>query len=153
MITAELASAAGLPTLPVAAAVVDTTAGIAMLAALRCLRAELGPPPEAFDDFARRWRRSGSGGAGAEDAEAPRALALSAGGGGALAAAAWRGVASSPPIVRHDVRVFAGSVPLIEQAGLAGQPAALLGLDLLCPPDGVARRLVLDFEASAVWID
>ena len=37
-----------------------------------------------------------------ESAEAPRALALSAGGGGALAAAAWRGVASSPPIaVRH----------------------------------------------------
>ena len=41
----------------------------------------------------------------------------------------------------------------MDKMGWSGRPAALVGLDLLCPAEGAPRRLVLDFEASAVWVD
>ena len=50
-------------------------------------------------------------------------------------------------IVRMGGHAYSGTLPLMQQVGWAGRPAALIGLDLL------GRRMVVDFEASKVWVD
>ena len=50
-------------------------------------------------------------------------------------------------IVRMGGHAYSGTLPLMQQVGWAGRPAALVGLDLL------GRRVVVDFDASKVWVD
>lgn len=141
--TPRLAAAAALPTAPVAVAIVDSGAGKAILVALHCVRAELGARLE-----------SGSGGyvgSHGGDEEATRDPEPTERGGGGMAAAAL--AVQPPPVVRHNVACYSGSLPLKEEVGWVGKPAALVGLDLLCPAKGAVRRLVLDMEASAMWVD
>lgn len=49
--------------------------------------------------------------------------------------------------VRTGGHAYSGTLPLMQQVGWAGRPAALIGLDLL------GRRTVVDFDASKLWVE
>jgi len=128
MMTPQLSAAAQLPKLAVGAALLGLSGGgrPAALAALRCFRVELGAPPK---DTAPQKADGGRGGSEGS------------------------GPARPSRVVRNDVTCYAGAMPLMEELGFSGTPVALVGLDLLCPADGAARRLVLDFQTWELWVD